>query len=474
MNRGARRADRREVGGRPRTVAAATVALLTVVMVAAASCTPEDVCTAAGNCQPSDITPGRPNGPLVPLQGAYLGAFSSSGTWKGEDDFYGYYKTREAAAGRKFDIDNHFYSWTNPIPTDLERWDLANGRIPLITWQPTPGLTPINNGSQDTMISTTASAIKALGRPVFLRFGHEMNGNWYAWDGTHNNDPGTTNGPSKYIQAWRHVHDLFVRAGATNVVWVWEPNNESVPNDPWNSWKSYYPGASYVDWVGIDGYNWSTTREWGVWKSFETLVTPIYNDYHATKPIMISETSSVEQGGNKAQWISDTLAAAKSKFPSIAAVLWFDELKENDWRFDTSPAAKSAFAQIGADTYFRASSGSSSTNTTSASVTTDLKESTAADLSGAVPLQSTSLSGARYIRAETSGAAVAKVSFYLDDPTMSLAPRQVETFGPFDLAGGDAFSTSSLRPGVHTLTAVAQATNGVTVVTRATFTTTGT
>ena len=234
------------------------VAFLAVVTVAAA-CTPEEICGAQQNCQPSDITPGRPNGPLVPLSGTYLGAFSSSGTWNGESAFFDDYNGRESLIGRKFDIDNHFYSWTNPIPTDLERWDLANGRIPLITWQPTNGIAPINNGSQDGLITTTASSIKALGRPVFLRWGHEMNGNWYPWDGTHNNDPGTTDGPSKYIQAWRRIHDIFVRAGATNVVWVWEPNNESVPNASWNSFASYYPGDSYVDWVGVDGYNWSTT-----------------------------------------------------------------------------------------------------------------------------------------------------------------------------------------------------------------------
>ena len=52
--------------------------------------------------------------------------------------------------------------------------------------------------------------------------------------------------------------------------------------------------------------------------------------------------------------------------------------------------------------------------------------------------------------------------------------RQVETWAPYDLVGGRALSASTLRSGIHTLTAVAQLSSGGTVVTRATFTTTGT
>src|SRR3954447_3097406 len=77
----------------------------------------------------------RPTGKLVPATGAYLGAFSSSGTWSGNQAFFDYYSSREALVGRRFDIANHFYGWTNPIPSGLEQWDQANGRLPLITWQ---------------------------------------------------------------------------------------------------------------------------------------------------------------------------------------------------------------------------------------------------------------------------------------------------------------------------------------------------
>jgi mannan endo-1,4-beta-mannosidase len=86
-----------------------------------------------------------------------------------------------------------------------------------------------------------------------------MNGNWEKWSPANN---GSTPDPAAFVAAWRHVHDLFVQNGATNVVWVWCPNATDVPNAtsaPWNHWTNYYPGDTYVDWVGIDGYNWGNT-----------------------------------------------------------------------------------------------------------------------------------------------------------------------------------------------------------------------
>src|SRR6185436_17516550 len=108
-------------------------------------------------------------------------------------------------------------------------------------------LTEIVNGTHDTLIKSRAQAAKALGKLFFLRWGHEMNGNWYPWDGSHNgaNQAAT----ATYVSAYRHIHDLFAAAGASNVRWVFSPNVDSVPGDPWNQWSNYYPGDGYVDWL---------------------------------------------------------------------------------------------------------------------------------------------------------------------------------------------------------------------------------
>ena len=116
------------------------------------------------------------------------------------------------------------------------------------------------------MITARAQAVKTFGQKFFLRWGHEMNGNWYPWDGANNgaNLAATTT----FISAYRHIHDLFVAAGATNALWVFCPNVDSVPGDSWNQWQNYYPGDAYVDWMGFDGYNWGTVQTTSTWQTF--------------------------------------------------------------------------------------------------------------------------------------------------------------------------------------------------------------
>ncbi len=94
-----------------------------------------------------------------------------------------------------------------------------------------------------------ARAVRALNDPVALSFGHEMNGFWYPWGTTH-----TT--PAEFVAAWRRIHNLFAQAGASNVIWVWNPND--IFPVPQVQLQPYYPGNAYVDWIGITRY-FSTT-----------------------------------------------------------------------------------------------------------------------------------------------------------------------------------------------------------------------
>jgi len=111
-----------------------------------------------------------------------------------------------------------------------------------------------------------------------------MNGNWYTWSGVLNGSSG-----AKYIAAWRHIHDLFVASGATNVVWTWCPNNASVPNETWNDAMNYYPGDTYVDWACYDGYNWRTTNNQS-WQTVQQVFGGLYPALVSTgKPIMVGD-----------------------------------------------------------------------------------------------------------------------------------------------------------------------------------------
>jgi hypothetical protein len=146
---------------------------------------------------------------------------------------------------------------------------------------------------------------------------------------------------------WRHVHDIFYGAGATNVNWVWCPNID--PTNAWAPVSSLYPGDAYVDWTCLDGYNGNVP-----WSSFNSLFASTYNQITGTiaptKPMIVGETASTETGGSKAQWISDMLNVLPTNFPKIRGLLWFDVSLIGpggftDWPIESSNSSAAAFAQ---------------------------------------------------------------------------------------------------------------------------------
>lgn len=260
---------------------------------------------------------------------------------------------RESQIGRTFAIDNHYYDWVDNFPAALEAGDVAAGRTPMVTWWGIDDASIIN-GSQDDLIERRADAVKVFRSPIYIRWAAEMNGNWFAWSGPLNSDD-----PSLFVQAWRHIHDIFANAGVTNAIWVWAPNADSHPGgfdtSSWNNWRNYYPGDNYVDWVGIDGYNWGTPGD--IWQSFGQIFEPIYRDYANRKPIMIAETGSVESGGSKARWVRYARTWIKSH-PAVRALCWFDTSESKagkNWLLDSSSSAFQSFLAMANDPYFSGS-----------------------------------------------------------------------------------------------------------------------
>jgi hypothetical protein len=228
-----------------------------------------------------------------------------------------------------------------------------HGSIPVLSWssqsipstkvEPDFQLSDVISGRYDSYIREFATAAKAWNHPFFLRFNWEMNGNWFPWhEGVNGNQAGES------VKAWRHVHDVFTAVGASNVTWVWCPNVEYSGS---TSLASLYPGDAYVDWTGIDGYNWGTNpSKPDKWKSFDTVYQPTYRKIVETiapgKPMMIGEVASTEYGGSKAAWIKDMLAKIPADYGQIRALLWFDKFDSNmDWPVETSSSATAAFAE---------------------------------------------------------------------------------------------------------------------------------
>ena len=270
----------------------------------------------------------------------------------------------EAGTGKGQSIVHWGQAWVSGgksqvFQTNLFETVRRRGSIPMIDWlswdvgkgatQPDFRLASIASGKYDSTIRQWATAAKAWGHPFFLRFDHEMNGNWqFPWAELLNG-----NKPGDYVKAWRHVHDMFTSLGATNVSWVWCPNVSGGSTRPM---AQLYPGDAYVDWICLDGYNQS--QGGGSWLTFSQVfaggVKDSPNSYAEitsvapAKPLMIGETASSEQGGSKADWITGALLNdIPHQFPSIQALVWFDWNggdPQRDWPIDTSASAKAAFA----------------------------------------------------------------------------------------------------------------------------------
>jgi mannan endo-1,4-beta-mannosidase len=242
-----------------------------------------------------------------------------------------------------------FYEFPSESMEDIR----AHGSIPFFSWgsqatpaspnQPNFQLADVISGSHDAYIRSFAEEARDWGHPFFLRFNWEMNGNWFAWmEGVNGNQAGES------VVAWRHVHDIFTEVGATNATWVWCANVD--PDGQLGDLASLYPGDQYVDWTGLDGYNWGThpARD-DVWRSFDDLYRSTYDYITQTlapsKPLAIAEIGSTEYGGSKSAWIEDALSSVANDYPQVRALLWFEKFDDSmDWPIETSSGATAAFA----------------------------------------------------------------------------------------------------------------------------------
>jgi Glycosyl hydrolase family 26 len=234
---------------------------------------------------------------------------------------------------------------------DLTAMDgvVTRGAVPLVTvepWDSSSSTDPrfslknIVRGDFDTWFAAGADAARGFGRSFYLRFAPEMNGVWAPWEAGVNG-----NTPQDYIDAWRHVHAIFVAHGATNVRWVWGPNvfagGSAVDFTP------YYPGSDVVDVLALDGYNWGSLD---VWQTYSQVFGPSYDTLcrlDPDKPVMIAETASTESGGDKAAWITSAFAKEiPTRTPRVRIVVWFDLNKETDWRVESSQKSLDAYRAV--------------------------------------------------------------------------------------------------------------------------------
>lgn len=190
--------------------------------------------------------------------------------------------------------------------------------------------------SANIYLEQTMEYLNSLNCPVLLRIGGEMN----VWQNLAE--------PSLYKQAYVKIADM-ARNKAQNVALVFSPNDIS-------NWSTniddYYPGDSYVDWVGISLYTnkYRNLQTMTPGKDFEemyysngiyanpiTKLRDIVDRYGDRKPILISEGgigNSVYNNG------LDLTAFAKEElnvlytyvnmvYPQVKAIIYFDVYFDN-------------------------------------------------------------------------------------------------------------------------------------------------
>ncbi|HTL18832.1 MAG TPA: hypothetical protein VL793_16465, partial [Patescibacteria group bacterium] len=265
---------------------------------------------------------------------------------------------------------------------------LLNGGIVMLTLEPWDGLDSITESVCADM-GTLCAAYEKLGLDgVIIRFGHEMNGNWYRWGQR----------PHLYREKFRLLaQNIHSRTTRTALLWApsygfgypfgtprvergsadfaaLDTNGDGVLSLDDDMYEPYYPGDDAVDWVGMTIYHWGLEYPWfenelPVPNSFADSLTGTYQgatpNFYArycvdgihNKPMAIPETAAfynTQQGGadefeiKRAWWRQvfningDTPSAldVAQHFPKVKCIAWFDQYKQEgeaqhdwiDWR----------------------------------------------------------------------------------------------------------------------------------------------
>jgi mannan endo-1,4-beta-mannosidase len=265
-----------------------------------------------------------------PIQ--YLGVYErdASSSYSGVSAF-------TTATGVRPDIVTYFSSWLEAFQTNFATNAAEHGALPLVQINPYKvSLAAIAAGQYDSYLRAYAEAVRTYSHPVILSFGHEMNGTWYPWGYTHTS-------PSTFVNAWRHIVNVFRSVGAKNVIWLWTANIIQTGGIP--SPQAWWPGSSYVNWVGLDGYYYHSS-----W-TFTSLFGPTFAAVRqwTQDPILIAETGA-QTGPSQPAKIADLFAGVR--LYRMLGFVWFDaKAGQDDWRL-TTPAAFAAFRK-NASAYYR-------------------------------------------------------------------------------------------------------------------------
>ena len=266
--------------------------------------------------------------------------------------------------GTRLEIVSGFVDWEYVLgePRDL----LLSGhgaRKLLYSWEPhcaAPGdcigFRDILAGKLDAYLGRVAASMQRFPHEIYVRPWAEMNADWSPYR------PGSTQplagSVEEFKAAWRYLVRFFRVRGVAHLHFVFNPD-AAVDSDH-IAIDQIWPGAEYVDVLGIDGYNWGESGQPGgnLWLEFEAVFAPMYQTLtrlHPRAPVWICEFGSKEPKKSdgsahspappdprhsKARWIEELMSSRA--FPRIEALVYYDAYTPNrdnqrDFRFASSP-----------------------------------------------------------------------------------------------------------------------------------------
>ncbi|KAA1109603.1 hypothetical protein PGTUg99_025701 [Puccinia graminis f. sp. tritici] len=204
--------------------------------------------------------------------------------------------------------------------------------------------------SQINRIAAKMAEINRNNVTVWLRFGHEMNGQWYNWGMN----------PWLFKDKWRAL-SVAVRRAAPDTYMMWAPNarfGDSVDSTK-GGYTQYWPGSDYVDIAALSFYHFGGTRRRNLIPRENLALEKIqefsklYGSQGEGKPIVLAETSAPftrlistkqpERGGAserdiKITWLKQLFSQnMKRSVPDLKAISWFEIIKS-----ETAPGRSDA------------------------------------------------------------------------------------------------------------------------------------
>ncbi|MBW0486052.1 hypothetical protein O181_025767 [Austropuccinia psidii MF-1] len=192
-------------------------------------------------------------------------------------------------------------------------------------------------------IAKKMASLNAMGITVWLRFAHEMNGDWYNWGLK----------PDLFREKWKLV-TATVRHFTTRTLMLWSPNSGfgKTHDSILGGYTPYWPGEGLVDIIGLSLYHYGGLQRLNVLPTpneAQVIIKEFVNLFGArdhSRPMVLSETAasytrSVRTGQPemsratehdiKLAWLGQLLSQSmQNEVPELKAIVWFEVLKNEN------------------------------------------------------------------------------------------------------------------------------------------------